>query len=330
MVRIVSRLSTGLLVCIFSLSLLAQTPVANPTVGDGRRKIIIDTDIGDDIDDAFAVALALPTQELEILGITTAWGDTKLRAQLVDRLLEETGHRDIPVAEGITTKSAIAFTQAKWAEAWSNVRPHPAAVDFILQQLRKYPGEVTLICIGPLTNIGAAIERDPHTFHEVKRVVLMGGSIFRGYGDVGYAAPHGPDPEYNIASDIAAARVLFRSGVSIAVMPVDSTQLHLDEIKRQILFSQSTPLTDALTLLYHQWGQTTPTLFDVMAVAYVLQPSLCPTQALDVEIDDKGYTRVGKGRANADVCLDSSADSFFKFFMTRLLGYSTAEPDRAK
>jgi purine nucleosidase len=321
----ISRLSALLLLCVWSVSSLAQTPVASPATG-GRRKVIIDTDIGDDIDDVFAVAIALPSQELDILGITTAWGDTKLRAQLVDRFLEETGHRGIPVAEGIATKSAIAFTQAKWAAARPNVSSHPAAVDFILEQLRKYPGEVTLICIGPLTNIGAAIGHDPNAFSKVKLVVLMGGSIFRGYGDIGYAEPHGPDAEYNIASDIPAAKALFRSGVPIAMMPVDSTQLYFDEVKRQILFSHSTPLTDALTLLYHQWGQQTPTLFDVMAVAYVLQPSLCPTQSMHIEVDDKGYTRVTPGSANADVCLDSSADKFFVFFMRRLLGTSTNEP----
>ena len=127
-----------------------------------------------------------------------------------------------------------------------------------------------------MTNVGAVIERDPDTFRKLKRVVIMGGSVHRGYNDLGYTPDHGPDPEYNIASDIASARRLFTSGVPLYVMPLDSTQLKLDEVKRELIFQQSTPLTDALTLLYHLWGQQTPTLYDPVAVAFSLEPQLCP------------------------------------------------------
>ena len=95
------------------------------------------------------------------------------------------------------------------------------------------------------------------------------------------------------------------------------------------MFVESTPLTDALTLLYQQWGQPTPELFDAMAVGYVLQQSLCPTQRLRIEVDDQGYTRETQGSANADVCLESSSDKFFKFFMQRLLAAAgQANPQR--
>ena len=85
----------------------------------------------------------------------------------------------------------------------------------------------------------------------------MGGSVRRGYEDLGYTPGSGPDPEYNILMDISSARKLFASGVPLYVMPVDSTQLKLDEVKRTILFSQGTPVTDALTLLYAQWTAST-------------------------------------------------------------------------
>ncbi len=73
-------------------------------------------------------------------------------------------------------------------------------------------------------NVGAAIEKDPDTFRELKRVVLMGGSIKRGYGDIGYGPPHGPEPEWNILNDIPSAQKLFAAGVPLFVMPLDSTQ----------------------------------------------------------------------------------------------------------
>ena len=301
-----------------TLSAQAVAPnAANPT--QAKIRIIIDTDIGDDLDDAFAIALALQSPEVQIDGITTAWGDTALRARLVHRLLREAGRTDIPIAEGIRTQDKGPFTQARWAEAGPALEQHLQAVDFLLKEIAAHPGEITLVAIGPLTNIGAAIDRDPATFRKLKRIVLMGGSIHRRYNDLGYAPDRGPEPEYNILCDVAAAKKLFASGVPIFMMPLDSTQLKLDEVLRGILFSQGTPLTDALALLYHEWNQQTPTLFDVMAMAYVIDPKLCPTQTMHIEVADNGLTQETPGTPNASVCLSSDSDQFFHFLMPRLM-----------
>jgi purine nucleosidase len=285
------------------------------------EKIIIDTDIGDDVDDAFAVALALRSPELQILGITTTFGDTETRAKLADRLLGETGHSDIPVAAGTPTKVNNTFSQRAYADGGHFARQsHPKAVDFILDQIRRNPGQITLVAIGPLVNVGELIDRDRETFRKLHRVVLMGGSIARGYGDLGYAPDRGPEPEWNIKNDVRAAQKLFASGVPIFMMPLDSTQLKLDEVKREILFRTGTPLTDTLTLLYHEWGQQTPTLFDVMTVAYILDPKLCPTTPLHISVDEQGFTRATAGARNAEVCLDSDPEAFFRFYIQRVSG----------
>jgi purine nucleosidase len=317
--EILSLLAVSLVLSLCAVS--AVSVEAQPsTPALGKTKIIIDTDIGDDLDDAFALGLALNSPELDIAGITTAWGDTKLRARLVDRLLTETGRTTIPVAEGIHTETKFRLTQARWAEGGPPAKPHPAGVDFLLEKIRQNPGEITLIGIGPLTNVGAAIERDPATFKKLKRVVIMGGSIRKHYDDLGYTPDRGPEPEYNIYCDVAASQKLFTSGVPLFVMPLDSTQLKLDETKRALLFRQSTPLTDALTLLYHQWGQQTPTLFDAMAVAYVIEPKLCPTQPLHIVVDAKGTTLADTSApANANACLASDSDDFFHFLLPRLM-----------
>ena len=283
------------------------------------EKIIIDTDIGDDIDDAFAVALALRSPELQILGITTTFGDTAARAKLLDRLLAVAGREDIPVAVGAPTPPKTAFTQRAYAEGGKlPPKTHPAAVDFILDQIQRYPGQITLVEIGPPFNAGAAIEKDPATFRKLRRVVMMGGSIYRGYGWLPYSPPVPPDPEWNIMNDIPGARKLFAAGVPIYLMPLDSTQLKLDEVKRAFLFSRGTPLTNALTLLYHEWGQQTPTLFDPMTIAYLLRPALCPVKPMDIRVDAKGYTRPVDGRPDAEVCLDSDPDAFFNLYLRRL------------
>jgi inosine-uridine nucleoside N-ribohydrolase len=289
------------------------------------QKVIIDTDIGDDIDDAFAVALALQSPELKIVGITSAWGDTKLRARLLDRFLQEAGRADIPVAIGIEKHHPreAAFSQARWAEAGPAAKAHPAAVDFLLEQIRRQPYEITLVAIAPLTNIGAAIDRDPATFRKLKRVVMMGGSVYRGYDHPEGGTKSSPDREYNIAMDVQAAQKLFQSGVPIYVMPLDATQLNLDEEKREQVFTRSSTLTDALALLYLQWSRVrhlqTPTLFDPMAAAYVMVPELCPTKPLRIVVDDEGYTRPEPGAPNAEVCLQSDPAKFFAFFLPRLL-----------
>jgi inosine-uridine nucleoside N-ribohydrolase len=291
---------------------------STPKPTEAGAKVILDTDIGDDIDDAFALGLALVSPEVQVVGIETAWGDTHLRAALVERLLTETGRSGIPVAEGIGTQSKTAFSQAAWARGGPVNTKHPQAVDWLLQWIRENPGDLTLVAIGPLTNLGAAIDKDATTFRKLKRVVLMGGSIRRRYGDMGYAPDRGPEPEYNIVCDIRAAQKLFTSGVPIFMMPLDSTQLKLDEVKRQIVFGAGMPLTNAVAALYYQWGQPTPTLFDVMAVAYAIDPNLCPVQPMHIDVDKDGYTRRSNGPVNASVCLDSDSEKFFRFLIPRL------------
>jgi purine nucleosidase len=284
------------------------------------EKIIIDTDIGDDIDDAFAVALALNSPELQILGITTEFGETGIRANLLDRMLEEAGRSDIPVAVGIHTDAKTSLGQRPYADHGNyHRRLHEPAVEFILNQIQLFPGEITLVTIGPLVNVGAIIDRDPQTFKKLKRVVTMGGSIDRGYGDP-YAPPTPPQPEWNILNDVASAKKLFASGVPVYLMPLDSTQLKLDEVRREYLFRQGTPMTDALVILYHQWGQQTPTLFDPMTIAFTDDPKLCPVEPMNIVVDDKGMTLRGTGAPNAQVCLHSDPQAFFRFYLRRVAG----------
>ena len=309
----------------------APSPSEAPQTAPAQ-KIIIDTDIGDDIDDAFAVALALRSPELKILGITTTFGDTEKRAKLLDRMLGEIGRSDIPVAAGKPTPPKTAFTQLKYAEGGHFAKAsHPDAVTFLLDEIRRNQGEITLVAIGPLMNVGAAIDKDRENFRGLKRVVLMGGSIYRGYGDTGSGTPPGPEPEWNIKNDIPSAQKLFAAGVPLFVMPLDSTQLKMDAANRNFLFRQGTPLTDALTLLYHEWSQETPTLFDPMTIAYMIKPELCPVEPMNIRVDEKGFTRpvdVKTGASsqsvratpNAQVCLKSDPDDFFHFLMPRLVG----------
>jgi inosine-uridine nucleoside N-ribohydrolase len=290
-------------------------------------KLIIDTDIGDDYDDIVTLAVALASPELDILGVTTVAGDSGLRARLTKRFLNLAGREDVPVAVGATVRTGAPFTHRRWARGGPELDgDEPPAVDFLLQQIAANPGQVTLLAIGPLTNLAEALERDPATFRKLERIVLMGGSVRRGYRDMAWQGEGKPSIEYNILSDIKAAQAVFEAGVPLTVAPLDGTLVVLDEMKRQLIFTRSTPITDALALTYLQWsavaGRPTPILFDTAALAFAIDPSMFKVERLRLAVDDAGYTREVEGPANAEVCLDCDEDAFQRWLMPRLVGRS--------
>lgn len=311
------------------LSLVAAVPAAQAQAKGSApaakpELVLLDTDIGDDIDDAFALGLMLKSSELKVLGITTTFGDTELRARLLDRFLAAAGRSDIPVGAGPATKNDNVFTQAAYAKQ-APAKKHADGVALMLNAIRAHPGEVTLIAIGPLFTVQAAIEKDPGTFRKLKRVVLMGGSVERGY-DNSKGERQPPAPEWNIDRDPKGAQALFAAGVPIAMMPLDSTQIHLETKERERIFAHGSAVTDQITLLYHQWmagsewHTATPTLFDPVTVAYVLHPELCPTKPMRIEVDEKGMTRAVDGKPNAEVCLASDEKGFMELLLNRLTG----------
>ncbi len=313
-----------ILAMIAAAMLLGTAAQAQPA----REKIIIDTDIGDDIDDAFAVALALSSPELDVLGFSAAFGDTPTRAKMLDRMLGELGHGDIAVAMGTPADvNRNAFTQRVYAEGGAYARAsHPNSADFVLGQAHKYPGQITLVAIGPLPNVGAMIDKDPAGFRLLKRVVIMGGSIRTLEDPYGVAPPIAPHPEWNIKNDIASAKKLFNSGVPLYVMPLDSTaNLKLHEVARSAIFAHGSMMTNILAGLYYEWSAytraATPTLYDPMTLASMLDPSLCPTTPMHISVDDAGNTKETPGAPNANVCLHSDDDAFLHFYVKRVAGH---------
>ncbi|MDE1160512.1 MAG: nucleoside hydrolase [Acidobacteriaceae bacterium] len=306
---------------------LAQSP-AKPQL------VVFDTDIGDDIDDAFALGLLLNSPSVHLLGVTADWGDTALRARLLDRFLAETGHTEIPVFAGPekTHPQMASFTQKRWAER-SPAKTHGDAVAFLLEMATQHPGEVTVVAVGPMTNLGAAFERDPAAFRKLRRIVMMGGSVRRGYGEPPFLLPRNqPSAEYNIKMDIAGAKKVFDSGVPLFVLPLDGTQIPVDETKRSLIFSASTPLTDVLALLTAQWMANqhwpVPTAFDAVAALYAIDPATCPMTLIHLEVDAEGYTRERPGTPNAEVCLHNDSDRFFQRAIPIWLRGSENAPER--
>jgi inosine-uridine nucleoside N-ribohydrolase len=303
------RILIGLaIILMVTIGASAATPIT---------RVILDTDIGTDIDDAFALALIINSPELQLLGVTTVSGDTAARARLAAKFLWEAGGkwRQVPVVAGVPG-SAQPIEQTRWADDFAGPQLlKESAVDFLRGQFHRRPGEITLIAIGELTNVAALLKADPLVAKKIKRIVLMGGSIARGY-----APGSKPEAEWNIKSNPSAARAVFTSGIPILMAPLDVTaMLQLDAAARSRIFNQGRPVMNALAALYHLWKNETPTLFDPMAVALVIDPNLCQTQELAIEVDDQGFTRVVEGKpANAVVGMHTDPAKFFDFYLSRV------------
>jgi inosine-uridine nucleoside N-ribohydrolase len=298
-------------------AILLSTSFCGAADAPTRIPVLLDTDIGTDIDDAFALALIIKSPEFDLLGVTTVSGDTAARARLAAKFLWEAGGkwRQVPVVAG-PPEAAQPIEQTRWADGFVSPQIRKeSAVDFMRSELHRYPGEITLIAIGELTNVATLIKADPLAAKKIKRIALMGGSIALGYGPGSK-----PDAEWNIKSNPAAAQIVFSSGIPIIMAPLDVTaMLKLDAAGRSRIFGQNTPITNALAALYHLWNQETPTLFDPMAVAMVLDPGLCQTKDLAVEVDGRGFTRVVDGKkGNTTVGLSTDPAKFFNLYLARV------------
>lgn len=186
-----------------------------------KTPIILDCDVGTDIDDTFAVALAVLSPELDVRGVTTVSGDTQARALMACRLLTAAGRRDIPVAAGKANQppQALRGVQEQYIRqppAFRASKPiKEPAVEFIYKQLKANPGEITLVAVGPLSNIAQLLTEHPDCKPWIKRLVIMGGSVRVGYNNMPPISS-----EFNIRADAKASQVVFTSGLPVVVAPL--------------------------------------------------------------------------------------------------------------
>jgi purine nucleosidase len=295
---------------------------AQARAGATRAPVIFDTDIGTDIDDAYALAALLHRPELEVLGVTTVSSDAVARARLAAKLLHVAGKpwSRIPVYAGISTPTQY-MKQVEWAAGFRSPQLHDhGGIEFMRREIRARPGQVTLIAVGELTNIAALLESEPGIGRQIRAIALMGGAVYRGY-----APGSKPEPEWNIRSNARAARTVFESGVPLLVAPLDSTaDLKLTPELRVRVFAHGTPLNDALGALDQIWRYTNhwkgdlPTLFDVLPVELVNPRRPYELKALRIEVDDQGLTRAVDGPPNAQVAISVDIPRFMEEFVVRL------------
>lgn len=306
------------------------------------RKIIIDTDPGQD--DAAAIMLALGSPELEILGITTVAGNVPLSRTSTNAriILEFCARTDVKVFAGadkpiarplITAEHVHGKTGLDGPELHEPQMPLQAehAVDFIIETLRSEPeGTVTLCTLGPLTNIATALQKAPDIAGRVRELVMMGGGFFEG-GNIT------PSAEFNIYVDPEAAAVVFQSGIPIVMMPLDVTHKVLTLKSRvaklrEIGNRPASALVEMLEFFerfdVEKYGSDGGPLHDPTVIAYLLKPELFAGRDCNVEVETASPLTVGMTvvdwwqvtgrRHNARVMKDVDADGFFALLTERV------------
>lgn len=293
----------------------------NPATPEGKMKVILDTDIGGDIDDAWALAFVISHENFEPLGITITDGNTPARARIACKMLHLTGRRDLPVAVGRKTNDGFDF-QFAWAEDFGARKPieQPAA-DFIVETIKRHPGEVTLIAVGPLQNVADALRKEPNLGNYVKRVVLMSGCVY------GRAGGQPVIPEWNVVASTKDSQVVYGTDLPLTIVPLDSTtHVQLKQEERERVRGYRSPLTRSLEALYRLWlssPQSRMTLHDQLAVAETASPGTFfgKKETVPLIVDDKGYTRVDREKGKpVSVCLEPKRDEFMEFYISQLVG----------
>ena len=307
------------------------------------KKIIIDTDPGQD--DAVAILLALASpDEIDVLGITAVAGNVPLAlTQKNARIIcELAGRTDVPVFSGCDCPIGRTLVTAEHVHGKTGldgpVLPDPQmplqdlhAVDFIIQTLREHPsGTITLCPLGPLTNIATALTKAPDIAKKIAAIVLMGGAYF----EVGNITP---TAEFNIYVDPEAADIVFRSGIDITVMPLDVTHKALVTKSRNDAFrALGTQVGNAVAEMTdfferfdkEKYGSAGAPLHDPCVTAYLIQPELFSGRYINVEIETHSeltrgmsvadWWRVTDRPANATFIGDLDANGFFKLLTNRL------------
>jgi len=300
------------------LTLSSCTSGGKPSLFEGKRiPVIFDTDICDDIDDTWALALLLQSPEFDVKLITTEVGNTHSKAKTVAKFLQTVGRTDIPIGIGVQQHKR-SHRQDAWAADYE-LSSYPGkvyddGVQALINTVMKSRKPITLIAVGPLPNIAAALEREPKIATKA-RFFGMHGSVRRGYG-----GKPSPDAEYNVRASAKAAQKVFTASWDITITPLDTCGVvQLEGRKYQRVLTRNSVLTRALMENYRAWykqgllndkkdldeaelekrvdqklNSSSTTLFDTVAVYLAMSTELTQMEKLGIRVTDDGFTRLDK------------------------------------
>ncbi|MHC0036654.1 nucleoside hydrolase [Pseudoneobacillus sp. C159] len=302
------------------------------------KSVIFDVDTG--IDDAMAIAYSLNSPELEVIGFTTCFGNVSVEDATRNTLvvLEKLG-KNVPVYPGadkpLKREPRDHPTHVHGEDGLGNkIDKLPSgkaetenAVDYIISEVKKRPHKITIIAVGPLTNLALALEKEPEIVSLVKEVVIMGGAVFT----KGNVTPYS---EANIISDPHAANLVFQSGLPVTIVGLDVTMKTLLPVSELDNWrAKGTDVADFFADIVNYYMQSYETfhpgiggcaLHDPLAVGVVIDPSFVKTEKLNVKVvldgEEVGRT-VGtlEGEPKVQVCTEVDAERFLAHFTSRIV-----------
>jgi inosine-uridine nucleoside N-ribohydrolase len=315
---------------IFALAIALAAGAAWAADGDpparkARVPVILDTDIGDDIDDTWALAMLLRSPELDLKLVVGDLGKTLYRAKLIARILQVAGRTDVAVGLGVGSRDGDGG-QAAWVKDYDLKsypgKVHEDGVGAIIDTIMKSPEPVTLIAIGPTPNLKAALEREPKIATKA-RFVGMHGSVRKGYD-----GKPTPEPEYNVKTDVAACRKVFTAPWDMTITPLDTCGLvRLKGEKFKAVRDSSDPLAAAVIENYRLWARkdskdaldSSSILFDTVAVYLAFADALCRIETLGIRITDNGSTAIDESAKKMRVATEWKDMAAFEDLLVRRL-----------
>jgi inosine-uridine nucleoside N-ribohydrolase len=279
----------------------------------GTIPVIVDTDIGDDIDDTWALLMLLRMQQFDLRLAVGDYGNAVYRARLLAKLLDLTGRSDVPIGVGIR-RADNRGNQSDWLGDYRLADypgiVHEDGVQALIDAIHSSPEPVTLLCLGPVPNIAEALRRDP-TIAEHARIVGMYGSI-----NTGYSGEANPAAEWNVRLDPKSLQALFAAPWDITITPLDTCGLvHLKGDNYRQIYESNDPWLKALVENYKVWLPNAPhmnpntdpsrvssTLFDTVAVYLAAEQDLVEMMDLPLRVTDEGYTIIDEAQGRVVHC----------------------------
>lgn len=301
-----------------------------------KIKVILDTDIGDDIDDAFALALVLNSPEIDLMGVTTVFRNAFKRAKMAKYIINTYKHDinvyagidepfeqnvDELIIESVKVKERLdengKYLIPQWQDEMKNgIVEEKSAVDFIIETVHKYPGEIVLMGIGPFTNIASALLKNPSIKDEIKEIRIMGGRVYPSYPG-----------EWNVLCDPEAAKIVYNSGVKMSAIGVNVTEnCTLDNDNIEALKNSNDKCKVIFELMlkwFIHYDNRTPTMHDPLSVATLIDPSIVDFNEgyVDVSLEKpkRGLTEiVNNGNKKIRVAKSFNKDKFLELFCGRI------------
>lgn len=323
------RRAASLLLAITALSTL-HAAAAEPTVAK-PTPVILATDIGDDIDDTWALGLLLKSPELDLKLAVGEYGKPLYRAKLLAKFLQATGHGNVPIGMGMDAEPKGDGGQAAWVKGYE-LKTYPGkvfadGVQAIIDTVKASPEPVTIIAIGPMPNLAAALARDPGLARHA-RFVGMYGSVRVGYGGSKDTAA-----EWNVKADAKACQAAFAAPWEMLITPLDTCGIaSLEGARYAQVRDSKDPVAAAVVENYRLWSRAggqgkqaaeshSSTLFDTVAVYLAIRQNFCRVERLGLRVTDDGFTRIDPAARKVDAATAwVDLEGFKDFLAQRLAG----------